>query len=312
MHIDRLKRIPLRELWAHEARDFTTWLSENLDLLGETLGIPQLTLVQREAAAGVFSADILADDGQERLIVIENQLEGTNHDHLGKLITYLSNLDAKIAVWVTSAPRPEHERAVHWLNEILPADMAFYLLQIEAYRIGDSAPAPKFTVVAGPTREARQAGEQKKELAERHLLRMEFWKQLLERARVRTQLHARRSPSTDNWISTSAGRGGFEYNYAIRMEDAQVEVYIDRGDAEQNKQIFDALYEHKTEIEAAFGEPLEWQRLDVKRASRVRLLLADGGLLDQQHWSEIQDRMIDAMIRLERAFKPEIQRLKIG
>ena len=152
----------MRELWAHEARDFTTWLAENLDLLGETLGIPQLTLVQREAAAGVFSADILADDGQERLVVIENQLEGTDHDHLGKLITYLSNLDAKIAVWITSASRPEHERAIHWLNEILPADMAFYLLQIEAYRIGDSAPAPKFTVVLVPrARRARPASRRR-------------------------------------------------------------------------------------------------------------------------------------------------------
>lgn len=312
MHIARLQRVSLRELWAHEARDFTTWLSENLDLLGETLGIPHLTLVQREAAAGIFSADILADDGQERLVVIENQLEGTNHDHLGKLITYLSNLDAKIAVWVTSAPRPEHERAVHWLNEILPADIAFYLLQIEAYRIGDSAPAPKFTVVAGPTREARQAGEQKKELAERHLLRMEFWKQLLERAKSRTQLHARIAPGTENWISASAGRSGIGYNYVIRMEDAQVEIYIDRGNAEQNKQIFDALQEHKTEVETVFGEPLEWQRLDAKRACRVRCLLNEGGLQDQQRWDKIQDAMIEAMIRLERALKPQIQRIKPG
>ncbi len=312
MHIARLTRVQLRKLWAHEARDFTTWLSENLDLLGEALGMPQLTLVQREAAAGVFSADILADDGQERLVVIENQLESTNHDHLGKLITYLSNLDAKIAVWITSAPRPEHERAVHWLNEILPADMAFYLLQIEAYRIGDSAPAPKFTVVAGPTREARQAGEQKKELAKRHVLRMEFWKQLLERAKARTQLHARIAPSTENWISASAGRSGLGYNYAIRMEDAQVELYIDRGDAEQNKQLFDAFYARKEEIEVAFGEPLEWQRLDAKRACRVRFLLLGGGLLDQHRWPDIQDRMIDAMIRLEGAFKPHIQRLNLS
>ena len=187
--------------------------------------MPHLTLVQREAAAGVFSADILADDGQERLVVIENQLESTNHDHLGKLITYLSNLDAKIAVWITSAPRPEHERAVHWLNEILPADMAFYLLQ---------------------------------------------------------------------------------------MEDAQVELYIDRGDAEQNKQLFDAFYARKEEIEVAFGEPLEWQRLDAKRACRVRFLLLGGGLLDQHRWPDIQDRMIDAMIRLEGAFKPHIQRLNLS
>ena len=167
---------------------------------------------------------------------------------------------------------------MHWLNEILPADMAFYLLQIEAYRIGDSAPAPKFTVVAGPTREARQAGEQKKELAERHLLRMEFWKQLLDTPGS--------GPAPRSYVAEhrqldlrQRGRGGFAYNYTIRMEDAQVEVYIDRGDAEQNKQLFDRAVRHNTEIEAAFGEPLEWQRLDAKRASRVRLLLAGGGLL---------------------------------
>lgn len=101
---------------AHEARDFTAWLSENLDLLGETLGL-QLSLLEREAAVGPFSADILADDGHESLVVIENQLEATDHDHLG-------NLNVKTAVWIAKEPRPEHEKAVHWLNEILPADTA--------------------------------------------------------------------------------------------------------------------------------------------------------------------------------------------
>lgn len=312
MHIARLQRLPLRDLWSHEARDFTAWLAENLDLLGETLAIPQLSLVQREAAAGVFSADILADDGQDHLVIIENQLEDTDHDHLGKLITYLSNLDAKIAVWITSAPRPEHERAVHWLNEALPADTGIYLVRIEAFRIGDSAPAPLFTIVAGPTVEARQAGEKKKELAERHLLRLEFWKQLLERAKGKTQLHASISPSPDHWISAGAGKSGLGFNYVIRMEDAQIELYIDRGDANQNKQVFDVLHERKDEIEAVFGKPLDWQRLDAKRASRIRYVFPDGGIRDQQKWPEIQDRMIDAMIRLERALKPEIRRLELG
>jgi len=309
MHISRLEPIPLRELWPNEARDFTTWLAENLDFLGEALGM-ELSLVEQEAAAGPFSADILAEDGDGNPVVIENQLERTDHDHLGKLITYLSNLDAKAAVWITPEPRLEHEKAVHWLNEVLPADMAFYLVKAEAFRIEDSPPAPLLTVVAGPSPEARQVGTQKKELAQRHILRREFWTQLLERAKQRTSLHSRISPGTDNWIAAGAGKGGLSYNYAIRMSDAQVELYIDMGDAEENKRIFDAFHAQKEKIEETFGSPLEWQRLESRRASRIRYLISGGGLRDRDHWPEIQEAMIDAMVRLENALKPYIKRLR--
>jgi hypothetical protein len=210
MQIGRLEKVPLHELWRHEARDFTTWLAQNLDLLGEKLGI-ELALVQQEAAAGPFSADILAEDAQGNPVIIENQLERTDHDHLGKLVTYLSNLEAKAAIWITSEPRPEHEKAIHWLNEVVPADTAFYLVQIEAYRIGDSAPAPLLTVVAGPSPEAHQIGEQKEELAERHILRKAFWTDLLARARERTSLHAKIGPTIENWVSTGAGKSGLGY-----------------------------------------------------------------------------------------------------
>ncbi len=312
MNIGRLERVDLRELWRHEARDFTTWLSENLDLLGETLGM-QLSLQEIEAAAGPFSADILADDGHGNPVVIENQLEATDHDHLGKLITYLSNLNAKTAIWITKEPRPEHEKAVHWLNEVLPADTAIYLLRIEAYRIGGSTvAAPLFTIIAGPSAQARQAGEQKKEMAERHVQRLEFWKQLLERAKGKTSLHARISPGTDNWVSASAGKSGLGYSYVIRMNDAQVEFYIDRGDAEENKRIFEVLQARKDIIEAAFGGPLNWQRLEDRRVSRIRHLINASGLKDSERWPQLQDEMIDAMIRLERALKPEIHQLKLG
>ena len=158
MHISRLEAVPLRELWPNEARDFTTWLAENLDWLGESLEM-ELSLVEQEASAGPFSADILAEDGGGNPVVIENQLERTDHDHLGKLITYLSNLDAKIAVWVTSDPRPEHEQAIHWLNEVVPLDTAFYLVKVEAFRIENSPPAPALTVVAGPSVERRVASK---------------------------------------------------------------------------------------------------------------------------------------------------------
>jgi hypothetical protein len=309
MQIGKLERVSLRSIWPNEARDFTTWLAENLDFLGEALGV-DLSLVEQEASAGTFSADILAEDGGGNLVIIENQLERTDHDHLGKLITYLSNMEAKTAFWITSDPRPEHEAAIHWLNEMLPVDVAFYLVKLEAYRIGESAPAPLVSIVAGPTPEAKQIGGQKKELAERHVLRLEFWGQLLERAKEHTRLHAGRSPGKDHWLSTGAGKAGLGFNYVIRTHDAQVELYIDTGDADANKTIFDQLAVNKERAEEAFGEPLDWQRLDDRRASRIRYVIPGGGIRDRDRWPEIQEAMIAAMVRLEQALKPGIRRLK--
>jgi len=309
MDIGRLEPVPLREIWRHEAHGFTTWLAKNLDLIGAALRT-QLSLVEREAKAGTFFADILAEDKNGDLVIIENQLETTNHDHLGKIITYMSNLEAKTAVWISNAPKPEHEKAVHWLNEMLPADSSIYLLRIEAYRIGDSSAAPLLTVIAGPTAVGKETGEKKKELAERHVLRQEFWGQLLEKAKNKTALHERISPSKENWVGAGAGKSGLEYTYVIRMEDAQVELYIDNGDEDLNNKIFDQFFSQKEKIEADFGGQLDWQRLDEKRACRVRYVIKTGGLNDKEKWEEIQGMMIDAMIRLERAFMPEIQMLK--
>lgn len=155
MPIARLEKLELRELWKHEAHGFTKWLTENLYFVSETIHV-DLSLVEREASVDPFSADILAEDNQGHPVITENQPEQTDHDHLGKLITYMSNLEAKIAIWITSSPRPEHEKAVHWLNETLPADTDFYLLKIEAYKIDASDPAPLLTVVAGPSLESKQ------------------------------------------------------------------------------------------------------------------------------------------------------------
>jgi len=309
MPIGRLEKVSLREIWPNEARDFTTWLAENLDFLGEALEL-SLSLIEQEAAAGIFSADILAEDSDGNPVIIENQLERTDHDHLGKLITYLSNLDAKTAIWITSNPRPEHETAIHWLNETLPADVALYLVKLEAYHIGDSRPAPLLTVVAGPSPETKQIGGQKKELAQRHVLRLDFWRQLLDQAKEHTKLHSRISPSKQHWSGAGAGKAGLAFNYVIRMSDAQVELYIDQGEGEANKRIFDRLFASKEKAEEAFGEPLEWQRLDDRRACRIRHRLHLGGLADRGRWPEIQEAMIDAMVRLEKALKPQIKRLR--
>lgn len=309
MQISRLQKVPLRELWKHEAHGFTRWLAENLDLLGETIGF-SLTLVKREASVGPFSADILAEDPQSNPVIIENQLEPTNHDHLGKVITYLSNLDAKTAIWITSDPRPEHEKAIHWLNEMLPADTAFFLIKLEAYQIDGSAPAPMFTIVAGPSPASKQIGEEKKELAERHVLCLEFWKQLLKKAGPVTPIFANRSPTKDNWISVGAGKSGFSYGYTVRMEDAQIEMFIDLGNAERNKSIFDKMLAQKQQIEALFGKPLEWQRLDNKQGCRIRYVYDTGGLLHKERWPEIQKEMIEGMVDFQKAIQPVINQIK--
>jgi hypothetical protein len=260
---------------------------------------------------GAFQVDLVAEDEDGDRVIIENQLEATDHDHLGKLLTYLTNLEAKAAVWITSAPRPEHIRAVQWLNETTPDDVAFYLVRLAAYRIAGSDPAPLFTVIVGPSPESKSFGKQKKELAERHILRLKFWEQLLARAKEKgVMLHAQRSPSKESWISAGAGvRSGVHFNYIIWMTDeAAVELYIDTGDKDENKRIFDTLHARRAEIEQAFTAPLSWERLDEKRGCRVRYVLKEGGLTDEGKWPAIQDAMIAAMDKLSKALKPYLAR----
>ena len=307
--IEKLQRINLREVWKHEAHDFTQWLEQNIDVLNDVIDL-DLSNAEREKAAGTFSVDLVAEDDMGNTVVIENQLEKSNHDHLGKVITYLTAIGAKVAIWIVADPRPEHVGAISWLNESSSA--SFYLLKVEAIKIGESAPAPLLTLIVGPSEEGREVGKTKKELAERHVLRQRFWKGLLDRAKPKTKLHAGISPSQYNWIGTGAGRSGLGYNYALTQHASTVELYIDRGKdcKEENEAIFNSLVKHQEEIEQAFGEPLEWERLETKRACRIVKRFSLGGYRDQDDkWPEIQEQMIDAMVRLEKALGPRIARL---
>jgi len=308
--IGRIERVPLREVWPHEAQDFTRWVQENLDVLNDVLDI-SLSGAEREQSAGTFSVDLVAEDESGSAVIIENQFGKSDHDHLGKLVTYLTAIDARAAIWIVSDPRPEHIAAITWLNESSAA--ALYLGKLEAIRIAGSSPAPLLTLIVGPSEEGREAFETKKDLAERYAIRQRFWTQLLAGARAKTKLHANISPSRENWIGTGAGKRGLAYNYVIRQHDAHVELYIDRGkDSEtENKAIFDSLAQPKESIEADFGGHLEWQRLEGKRACRIKKDIDLGGYRDEDRWPEIQEAMIDAMIRLDKALKPHIARLDI-
>ena len=291
--------------------EFTKWLQDNMDVLNEIVGL-SLSNAERERSAGDFNVDLVAEDAAGNPVIIETQLERSNHDHLGKLLTYLVAIGAKAAIWIVADPRPEHVNAITWLNESSAA--AFYLLKIEGIKIGESPPAPLLTLIVGPSAESRELGETKKELAERYSIRERFWAQLLEKAKEKTKLHATISPGQYGWIGTGAGRTGLAFNYVVRQHDANVELYIDRGEdsEDENKQIFDALAQSKDNIESVFGSRLEWQTLEGKRACRIKKQIELGGYRDDPStWAATHEAMIDAMIRLERAFKPHISKLEV-
>lgn len=308
--ISKIRRVSLREVWAHEAYDFTAWLEENLDVLNDAVDL-NLADASREQAAGSFSIDLLAEDEAGNRVVIENQLEKSNHDHLGKVITYLAAMEARAAVWIVSEPRPEHIQAVGWLNG---SSADFYLLKVEAIRIGDSPAAPLLTLIAGPSEETRRVRETKKEFGERHEIRLRWWTELLDRAKAKTQLHAAISPSRYGWVGTGAGKRGLRFNYNVLQHDTWVELYIDRGQGEdhQNLEIFEALRAQQEEIEQAFGGPLVWQALEGKRACRIHAPNVKVGYRDpEDRWPRGHEEAIDEMVRLEGALRPHIAALPV-
>jgi len=306
--IDKIQRVKLRDVWPHEATSFTVWLENNIDVVNECVGL-NLGSVRREKIAGDFSVDLVAEDESGNLVIIENQLEKSNHDHLGKLITYLTVLEAKAAIWIVSEPRPEHVRAIAWLNESRAA--SFYLVKVEAIRIGNSPAAPLLTLITGPSEEATEVGDTKKEFAERHIQRKKFWTALLALARNQTKLHSGISPGIYNWVGTSAGVQGLGFNYSVRQHDAQVELYIDqdKDTGEGNQKILEKLHANKESIEKEFGAPLNWETLEEKRACRISYVVGLGGWQDEEKWPQVHEALVSAMIRLEKTLRPYLKNL---
>ena len=308
--IGKLERVPLREVWKHEALDFTQWLQDNIEVLNETLDLP-LVNVEREQAAGDFSIDLVAEDESGGTVIIENQLERSNHDHLGKLITYLTAMQARAAIWIVSDPRPEHVAAITWLNE--SGSAAFYMVKVEAVKIGGSPAAPLFTLIVGPSEEGKIVGKVKEDLADRHHDRKAWWTSLIERSSATNKLHSHITPGTANWIAASSEVPGLRLKYDVGRNSCTAELYIDRGKGsdKENKAFFDHLAAHRGEIERAFGGPLSWERLDAKRACRIGYTHESGGYRSpEDDWPTHQDAVIKAMDRLEKALRPHLKQLR--
>ena len=275
-----LNKVGLREIWPHEASDFTPWLAENIDELGKALGM-DLELIEQEASVGDFSLDILAKDlGTSRSVIVENQLTQTDHDHLGKLITYAAGFDASIVIWVSDSIREEHRQAMDWLNQRTDSETSFFGVVVEVIKIDDSKPAFNFKLVASPNEwqknKKRQA--QRTSVSTKGEKYQNYFKNLIDDLREIHRFTSAKAGQPQNWYSFSSGVSGMTYGANFSQGGkARAELYIDLGDHEKNKYVFDQLFNMKGEIEDSLGQEISWERLDNKRAPRLALYI-DGSI----------------------------------
>ncbi len=279
-NLSKLNKVELRDVWEHEAIDFTNWLAqqENLDALSEEIGV-DIKLIKTEASVGKFSVDILAEEeASERKIIIENQLEDTNHDHLGKIITYASGYDAEIIIWIVKDVRDEHQKAIEWLNEHTDENISFFLIKIELWQIESSNPAPKFEIMVSPNEWAKaiKTSPSNGELTNTKLQQLEFWNKFKNYVR-----------ENDTQIRLQTPRPQFYYDVRIGTADAHIDLLIDSRDGligcglyiSRNKELYKFLLENKNQIENEIGETAEW--IDARVASRIRIKKRVGDVFNQ-------------------------------
>jgi hypothetical protein len=306
-NLGKLKKVELREAWKHEASHFTQWLAEveNLTLLGDEIGF-EIKLIQTEAKVGSFNVDILAEEENTgKKIIIENQLEITNHDHLGKVITYASGYDARIIVWVVKDVREEHRQAIDWLNEHTDEDIEFYLLKIELWQIEDSPYAPKFEIISKPNdwTKAVRSSTESSELTETKVKQLEFWTEFKEYAKRRQSMLRLQKCYPQHWTNISIGNSDAHVSLTINTREGAfgAELYIP-----DNKDLYTKLLQSKDQIEAELGEKPEWMELPARKASRIRVL-KEGLLDDQTKWESEFEWLLNEAEKMQRVFPKYIR-----
>ena len=265
MKLGKLEEVDIRKVWPHEQYDFSKWLAteENIKELGDALNL-SLTDVETEKFVGNYRCDILCkDEITGKMVLIENQLEPTNHDHLGKIITYASGLDAAVVVWIVSSARDEHASAIEWLNKHTDDEISFFLMEVHAYKIGDSDPAPQFKIIEQPNDFVKivKAVSKNSDMNESQKNRLEFWTQFNEVVDSQGKPFNKRKATTDHWYNVAIGSSDASISIDLVNKEHKIRVSLWIND---NKDIFDALFQRKDEIETALGFGLEWNRLDTK------------------------------------------------
>ena len=306
-NLSRLEEIKdLRTVWPHEAQDFTPWLSQddNIVLLADAIGL-DITVEETESSVGDFNVDIYASEtGTDRKIIIENQLEDTNHDHLGKLITYASGKSADVIIWVVKRAREEHKAAIEWLNNHTDEKIGFFLCEIKLYRIGNSEPAVKFEVIEKPNDWAKEA-KKNDSVSETQQQRYDYWVAFQDYAFPNAQFAKsfnRRKASMHHWLDFSIGCPACHIvvSQIQKRNELDVELYIS-----EDKDLFHALSKNKETIESETGLTFDWRELPERKASRI-VIEKSVKLNDKNQWNAQFDWLIDVMIKMKNTFKKYI------
>ena len=305
-NLGRIEFLPVRSVWENEATSFTPWLLENESLLGDLLGI-ELSLAKNEHKVGDFSLDLfgtnLTDDTP---LIVENQLERTDHRHLGQLLTYAGGLEPSTIVWIAPEFRDEHRAALDWLNEVTDESTHFFGVVVKAIRIGDSPPAPWLELVVQPNRwsELTRRASQTAESTERKERYLRFWETFLASHREKHALFDRKKPATREWIGLSSGVGGIVIGLNVQRHRIYVDLYFHAG-AERNNARFEHLEKHKNDVEGAFGDELSWELLEDRKACRIGYY-GEGSILNEDSWVEAQEWLADVALRFIRVTELQI------
>ena len=314
MKLSRIQKVSLRDCWKNEATDFTPWLAseENISLLADALGLNELEVIAQEEHVGPFRADILCvDSGTDKLVLIENQLEKTDHNHLGQIMTYAAGLDAVTIIWIAERFTEEHRAAIDWLNRITDKDFNFFGIEIELVKIDDSLAAPIFNVIAKPngwSKNVRSSNQTSPVMpSDGQVFKYEYWTAFCEYMNNNpSKLFKTKSPSYDHWMDIAIGRSGFHIALLVNTKEQKITVQLYMSN-DIDKKNFDTLIKYKKEAEHAIGEELDWRRLDDKKASIIALYkncnLSKASKDDLFEWyKEYTERFI-------KFFKPLIMKL---
>lgn len=287
--LGKIKKLNIREIWPHEAYDFTPWLAENLDQLGESVGM-DLELVKQEASVGNFSLDLLAKDlSTGHHVIIESQFGNKDHNHLGKMLTYAAGFDAYHVIWISENVRDEHRQTIEWLNQRTDTDTQFFAMEIEVFQIDDSKPAFNFKPIVFPNewrkskKESLKTNQSPKGQADRA-----YFQSLIDELRNKYTFTKAKIAQPTSWYIFPTGISGISYGTSFAQRGrVRAELYIGRKESDKTLQLFDWLHEQKQAIESEFGEDLNWERLDDCRACRITLY-REGSIHEVEKLEEFQ------------------------